>query len=397
MLTTVLNKSAGSDLTRMSGSQHAGFTVAVRRDVGHAVAVAARLLQGGSATVFQSAVWVEAFARTVAAERGCAFFMVEVRATESGRPVMLLPFLLRERRGFRLLEVPDFGLADYVAPMFARGFDPDRQTMHRIWAQVRAVLPKADVVRFVKMPGEVGGRVNPLVRLSGTRCSSLTAWGVDLGPVETIWRDAIACDKRRADLDARWRKLNKRGVVEFRTASTEADADAFFETMVQQRSERFRALNFPNALDKPEIRDLYRSLLRPGEPASPAVVQALLVDGRIVATGYGLVGNGAFHMIFPTFQAETWRNYSPGLQLFRKSMEWSARKGLRYYDFTVGSEGFKRDFGAREQPLFERYEALSFAGLLPVGYVALHRFIRTQPWLASLLRAVKSMFMSGGR
>lgn len=384
-------------LSRSRQARRTRFSVVVRHDPASAVAAAEQLLAGGGSTVFQSSGWVEAFTRTIATARGCTFFQVEVRESVTGRLAMLLPLLLRERNGLRLIEFPDFGLADYVAPVIAEGFNPGRRAMNRIWAQVRDVLPRADLIRFVKQPAFLAGRANPLIKLGGTERGDQTAWGVDLAPAGSVWRDAFLCDKRRADVDARWRKLNKRGVVTFKTASTDEEADKFFAAMVEQRAARFRTLNFANALDKPEIRAFYRSLLRPDDPASPAVIQALLIDGQVIATGYGLVGNGAFHMIFPTFQADTWRNYSPGLHLFRKSMEWSAQQGLGYYDFTVGAEGFKRDFGAQPQPLFERYEALSYTGLLPVSYVALRRFIKTRPQLASFLCAMKSKLTFGGR
>ena len=134
-------------------------------------------------------------------------------------------------------------------------------------------------------------------------------------------------------------------------------------------------------------------LVGPGATGA-TVIQALLIDGEIIATGYGHVGNDAFHMIFPTFMADKWRNYSPGRHLFRKSMAWAAGQGLSYYDFTVGAEGFKRDFGSSEMQLFERYQALTLPGVLPIACIASRRFIKGSPRLAGVYRTLKTTLNS---
>lgn len=377
-------------------NRHSRYSVAIRRDAAQALPVASALADDGAATVFQSPQWIAAFLSTIGKARNVAYFQVEVRDRKSGLNALIIPLILRQRRGYRILEMPDFGLADYVAPMVADGFRPTPRAMRRIWAQVRPLLPPADLVRFVKMPAMAGSVPNPLLGLSCVRRSQASAWGVPLPAAENAWESTLSCAKRRADLDARWRKLNKRGAVTFETAGSPDEIDRFFAELCRQRAERFSQFSFPNSLDHAEIRDFYRSLLEIRSGPSPAIIQALRVDGLIVAVGYALIGNGAYHMIFPTFQAEGWRNYSPGLHLFRKSMQWAAGQGLTYYDFTVGAEGFKRDFGAREHALHERYEALSLAGLGPVAWLAVKHFIKERPRLLGAVQAVRSLFSRKG-
>jgi CelD/BcsL family acetyltransferase involved in cellulose biosynthesis len=396
MLSTALIAKDTIREARKSGGRTV-YAVSLRRDLDQAMTEAAWLMRDGRATVFQTPAFVSQWARTIGAARGTEFFLLEVRERASGRLVMLMPLVRRRAGGVIMIETPDFGLADYVGPLVSRDFSPTRRAMGRIWQQARAAVPPADIIRFVKMPARIAGKPNPLLRLAGIKPSSMTAWGAPLAAADTVWRNSVACAKRRADLDARWRKLNKRGRVEFRTARSLNEVEAFYGAMCAQRSERFATLNFPNCLAKPEIRRFYRSLLGSGEPGAPAVIQALTIDGEIIATGYGLVGNDAFHMIFPTFKAEGWRNYSPGMHLFRKSMEWSAGEGLTYYDFTVGAEGFKRDFGAREAPLYERYEALSARGLAALGWIETRRFIKGQPRLARFLCSLKSKMSFKGK
>lgn len=147
-----------------------------------------------------------------------------------------------------------------------------------------------------------------------------------------------------------------------------------------------------NILDCPSHRNFYRALLELG---NVGCIQALLVDDEIIATGYGLVSHEGFHMIFPTFKAEGWRNYSPGMQLFIESMTWADSKGIAFYDFTIGGEEFKATLGAEEYPLYEHLEALTARGRPTVYRERLRRLVRAHPRLKAILQRARTLHRAG--
>lgn len=342
----------------------------------------------GQSTVFQSAAWLKTWIDTIGLPRGCDIIAAEVRDAASRQPLFLLPLVRRKARALTLIELPDFGMADYGGPIYSPNFRPEREVMRALWRQIVAALPPADVLRIGKIPPKINNRINPLMHIRGIRRHVQSAWGTQLSAPPLDFSALGMPKKRVRELNNRFRRLQEVGPVAFRTAETAEEADRFFAAMCAQRAKRFAERGRPNALERQDIRDFFRALLKPGADDAPAVIQALIVGDEIVATGYGLRAPGAFHMIFATFEDGRWRPLSPSLQHFRLSMEWAARSGIGYYDFTLGSETYKAELGAREVPLFEIYRPLSARGRLATAVLGAKRAVRNHPGLARFLRGM---------
>jgi len=379
---------------RTVGTAAGTLAVSIRHGADSVKAVLRRFDLVGLSSPFQSADWISAWIDTVGTPRNCEMLVVDVRDQTSGAPLFALPLVRRRVKGVVMIELPDFGMADYCGPMIAPGFAPDQATMRRLWSNIVDALPKADILRLDKVPARISGHDNPLMLLRGIRRHDLSAWGTRLTEPPLDFRGLGMSKKRIRELNNRDGKLKALGTVEFRTAATEEEADRFYAAMCAQRGTRFAELGRPNALDHADIRAFFRTMLRPGDASAPAVIQALTVNDTIIATGYGLIGRGTFCMIFPTFDYDNWRIYSPGLQHFRHSMEWACQRGLYYYDFTIGSESYKFEFGATEMDLFELYQPMSTKGIAVSAVVAARWHARRRPALARAVRHLKDRLSS---
>ncbi len=336
-----------------------------------------RAIEGfGHASVFQSWAVFHAWATHIAPSEFATWFVIAVEDQTSARPLLLLPLSVKREGALKIIEGADLGVSDYFAPVIAAGFQPSESEMRRLWDDVRDAIPAGDILRLSKMPAMIGGVRNPLLDLHNVNGMRLSAAGVALDSNWQQWASDHIESKLLADMAARTRKLSKRGTVTFEVASEPQRALELFEHMSTQRAERHVAMARPNILARTSFAAFYKSLLSGGETGSPAIMAALSIDGEVIATGYGLVHDRRLHMIFPTFKGDRWRNYSPGMQLFLKTMEWAATNGMTYFDFTIGSEQFKFDLGAREMPLYEKLVALSPRGLRHAMLERLKRITR---------------------
>lgn len=386
MSTTSTISVPGRILIPAAAGATGSMVMTVRSGADTVKAVLSRFALVGISSPFQSADWVAAWIDALGTPRNCEMLVVDVCDGVSGAPLMALPLVRRQARNLTLIELPDFGMADYGGPMIAPGFAPDQATMRRLWASIISALPKADLVRLDKMTAKISGLDNPLMKLKGVRRHAQSAWGTRLTEPPLDFGALGMSKKRIRELNGRHAKLAALGKLEFRTAATEEEADQFFAAMCAQRTKRFDDLGRPNALQHADIRKFFRSLIRPGNADSPAVMQALTLDDQVLATGYALRGRDSYCMIFPTFDHDNWRVYSPGLQLFRHAMEWAARNKLYYFDFTLGSEAYKTEFGATEMELFEMIQPLSLRGLAASAALSARWHIRRKPRLARFLR-----------
>ncbi len=340
-------------------------------------------------TVFQTWSVFRAWARHIAPENGADWFVALVTDQDSRAPRMLLPLLRRRAGNITVIEAADLGVADFNGPVLDTDFTPNQTEMAAIWRNLQSQLPPADLIRLSKLPATIGTHPNPLLLLPGVNPMTLSNYKARLSVGGNRWTPDCLPPAVHADLETRRRKLTKRGELRLRTAATHDEASSFFATMVEQRAARCLATARDNILDCPHTRAFYLELIDPADPAAIGCIQALTLDGEIIATGYGLILNGAFHMIFPTFKAERWRNYSPGLQLFAASMAWAAERGLSEYDFTIGDEQFKTDLGAEQYPLYEYLTALTARGKPHVYDDKIRRFVRTHPRLHAVVKRLR--------
>jgi CelD/BcsL family acetyltransferase involved in cellulose biosynthesis len=323
------------------------------------------LERAGVATAFQTLLWLRLWQSELALSRGATLIFVLV-AEVDGRPLMLLPLCQRRHRLLSIIEAADLGVGDYVAPVMASHFHPSHEEWCLLWGRIRAVLPRHDVLRLTKIPREFQGRPNPLAWIKGARPLDFKAFGLPIYAPWNAFAAAVLSRQTRQSLTRKGRRLSDQGVVHFRVAEREDEAESLFATLVAQRITRFTSLGRREPLEDPAFRAFYAALACEGTRAGFTRIAALEVEDDVIAIVLGLVHAGAFHVILLTF-VEAWSRFSPGLLLIARTMEWAAEDGLTYFDFTVGNERYKRDLGGRPLELLEVVQAGSLSGVPAVG------------------------------
>lgn len=340
----------------------------------------------GELTAFQSFGWVSTLAAAVRASgRGEPLFLVVDR--DDFGPMLLLPLVRQRQRNLSRVTFLDFGVSDYNAPLLMPHAPLHPSETYELWRAIRAALPASDLVFFDKMPIAVGRQDNPIVRLDGAERMALTSAAIRLGRPWAEHRATLWCPKFRTDLDGKWRRLKKRADCRLEVAAG-LRIEEIFDALVEQRRERFEVLGRHNILIDPVWRGFYRDLLDLEPPHDVARLFALRIDGEVIATLYGIVHGKAFHALLPTFRDGSWRNYSPGMQLFSLVMDWSIEQGLDVFDFTIGAERYKSQFGVTTFPLAEYVSASTAVGLPVMAAARGRAFVRSRPRLAAALKRV---------
>ncbi len=306
----------------------------------------------GHASPFQSHAWCRALHSHIGHRRGARPCIVVIADTISAKDVMLLPLMLGpDGGGRRRISFFDFGVSDYSAPVTAAGFTPDAGLMRKLWRRILEQLPKADYLQFTKLPENPGDRPNPLLNVLETQVSTLKSYDLDLPENWSDYHLKSLSHRMRKNLRQRWRKLKTEGKTGLLHGDTPQRALEIFNILLRQRQERFAALKREEILNRPEYVDFYRALIT--DPLSPGVITALTVDEKIIAVLYGLVYKGRYTMLLSSFEGAEWAQHSPGLLVIEAMMQWLHGNGIGVYDFTIGSEPYKRKLGGREHNLYE--------------------------------------------
>ncbi|MFV0279323.1 MAG: GNAT family N-acetyltransferase [Rhodoblastus sp.] len=332
------------------------------------------LEESGHATAFQTRAWLQPWLDIVAPAHGAEPVFVLVSGYSDGAPKMLLPLCRRTWRTLRAIEFADLGASDYNAPLLANDFRPTPAQFAGLWAQIRARLPAADIVRIDKSPATVGEAPNPLADLPFMRRLSLGAWRLSLpGAREAYEREMLSAHARKT-IKSKRRRLGTYGDLRLRWAGDRDEAVGMLRELVEMRSRRFTALGRHDILADPAFCAFYESLF--SHPQNAAEICALDVGGARVALLFGLRCGETFLYLMSGFAADEWAARSVGSVATDLAIARAIAAGLRTFDFTIGNERFKRDFGARRYDLYGGAQTLTSRALPQVARSWLKGFLR---------------------
>lgn len=320
---------------------------------------------GGAATPFQTRAWLLPWYRIVAPAFGVSPLFATLRERASGRPLMLLPLCLRRRHGVLRVEFPDLGTSDYNAPLLAPGFAPEMSMgddgFAALWQDILAALPRADLICFEKMPETLAGRPNPLARLAGATPMRGSAWGIELPESRAAYEETLKT-VIRGELRRKRRNLEREGPMRYRPARLEAEGRQVFEALKRQRR-----IRWPNdILGDPAFLRFYEAAIFDAWPEGLGRLSALWIGDEIAATLFALAHDGRYLLLLHSFEPERWGTNSPGIVAIDSAISDQIDCGTAYFDFTIGDEPYKQQFGVQGTRLYSYHHPVS-----PLGRLAL--------------------------
>lgn len=353
------------------------------------------LEQNGHATAFQTRAWLEPWLRTIAPAAGARPIFVLARDRKSGEPHMLLPLCLRRIGRLDAIEFADLGVSDYNAPLLGPNFHQSRADFSALWARVRAMLPKSDLLRFDKSPAMIGAARNPLADLGGLRPLRLGAWSVPLPQSRELYESQALAPSLAKELRRKRRRIAQRGELRFFKATTREDTRRLFAALTEMRSARFDDLGRSNILADETCRRFYESLALDGANGC-AELHGVEVDGVLVAVLFGLRHAGAYSLLLSGFLADEWKSCSLGNVSVDLMMSAAIDEGLDVFDFTIGDAACKGDFGAQRMTLYGGVQAQSMRALRRAAESRLKGAVRTLLAQSSFVRTRQSTAARSG-
>ena len=343
----------------------------------------------GDATAFQRFEWANAICEGLLPPKLASLVIIEVSEVATHRPLMLLPMVRLQRRGYSAITWLDMGVSDYSAPVMAPGLRLDASEAREMWKAVRRALPKTDVIQISRIPSQVSRNANPFVALPNCRRMDVRSYAVSLAENP----DGPRCVKRKTmkEMRRKRRNLAKLGPVRLVTATTSTELDEILDALVVQRRERFREMGRFNLLDRPDVENFYRSAAHCGLSNGSVQLFGLCVNDELIAAAYGVVHDETFYLLIPTFADGPWRSFAPALLLIADIFDWLRAHGVNRFDFSIGEQQYKDDFGGVGAVLFELWEANSLRGAIMLNSVrsatALKSWLRERPGLFRTLRS----------
>lgn len=330
--------------------------------------------------VYQTREFLETWMATVGHARGSRCFLI-VATDRDARAALHLALVVEPEYGCRVLRFPDAGMADYNAPLL-RGEAGSLGAWAGLWPLVLKSLPHCDLVDFVKMPEEIGGRPNPLLRV-------LPAEADDFGfylPVEGT-ADAYFSDPSRKPrirkLKQRLRKLERSGPTSIGSPEGAEDIAASGAFIELHKGAQFRRTLGFDQFDKPGIRAFVHALLGPRALGVFTQLTVMRHEGRIACAQLDFVTPRRHQGFLTTFDEEGFSASSPGRQVTMELIARAFAEGLSVFDLGHGDNTYKSPWMTRRMPLFHAEEPLTWRGRV---YLLLRRTRRRLRKVSAAMR-----------
>jgi CelD/BcsL family acetyltransferase involved in cellulose biosynthesis len=335
------------------------------------------------ATAFQSFAWHSAWLRHIAPHEPVTPAVV-VGRDASGAMLFLLPLAVERGRALRRLIWLGSDLCDYNGPLLARDF-AQRVTPERfigLWQEIGRLLQsrprlRHDAVVLEKMPATVGGQANPFLALSVALNPSgayLTALGKDWESFYTAKRSSAT---RRRDRTKR-KRLGYLGEVRFVTPEAKDEIEANLLRLFGQKAKSFAKMGVANMFVRPGYADFFRDLATNPASRNFVHVSRLDVGATLAAANFGLVFRGRYYHILASYDDGDVAKFGPGAAHLHELMRYAIEHGCREFDFTIGDEGYKRDWWDTETTLYDYRSAANWRGfVVALPSAAMSRVKRT--------------------
>ncbi|MCU0830715.1 MAG: GNAT family N-acetyltransferase [Rhizobiaceae bacterium] len=307
------------------------------------------LFAQSGATAFQHPLWLSLFQRHAAPARGAKMLALTER-DDRGRLLALIPMTMRQAGGVRLAELCDLGISDYCAPVVVQGHEPD-------WRALRAALPAHDVLRIRNIRPDHAAALAAFAATT-PRAAGFSAHATALAPSFSEWRECALTASFDKYLARRVRKVAAMPEARLARIDDPAEAASAVRALARLREGRFAG----DMIARPEIAAFYAAIAQDGAALGFARTYRLTIDGDVAGVVFGVCHAGRYHYLLIGCDYARFGALSPGLVLYDFAIRDWIEAGGTVFDFTIGDEAFKMDFGTCPTPMAEIETASSLTG-----------------------------------
>lgn len=287
--------------------------------------------------IFQSRTFLQAWAKSYGARADCKMLFVEIYDS-NGKPLIFLPLVMQKQHSVNIITFTDHDVCDYNAPILFQDFSAwSKEQVQTLIKDICNKLPPIDIINFQKMPQWIGNQLNPFFLIT-------TQKHPESGHFSTLdqpWSQLEKKLHRIKNTKQRYRNLLRMGGFEFKIAHTNEERRAFIAALIAQKQRRFVETNVPGFHEHREKQQFFEYATDYFGQAQSLHLAALLMNGEIIATLWGLLDGKTYFGMMISHEAEHWSKYSPGMVLHYLVMQDLHKQDFTVLDLGVGDEAWK--------------------------------------------------------
>jgi CelD/BcsL family acetyltransferase involved in cellulose biosynthesis len=317
-------------------------------------------------TPFQTYEWLSAWCRHVG-RRSRVRPAVVIGRGDNGEPLFLFPLAV-EPGAVRWLTWLGSDLCDYNAPLLAKGYSArvPAEEFPALWRDIGRALQlrpghRFDLVALTKMPAMVGGQSNPFMALT-VGLNPSHAYVTDLRASWDEYYQAKRSSATRRRDRTKLKRLAEFGAVRFVTPQEPGDIARTVNTLAVQKAGALARMGVANMFARPGWSDFFIDLAT--DPRTRNLVHVSRLDAGPIpaAINLGLNFRDCYYHVLASYDDGETARFGPGAAHLRELLRYAIERGLARFDFTIGDEGYKREWSDTTVPLYDHVAAADLRG-----------------------------------
>ena len=310
-------------------------------------------------TCFNSLVWVENYISSYEKLRNFSKLRLFIIFFKN-EPVCIFPFEIIRKFKINLLQWACDLKSDFNAPVKKRNFSFEKETFKEIWNEILRMMPEVDIVYLKKQINFFDTNDNPFINFLKNSKE---------GTIQQIllpnkWKEYTSKTLKKKfynDLLRTKRLIKNNGKVEFIIAKNSEEKKNFLDTLIQQKKAGLKKNNI-NFLGDKDI-NFYKNFEKYENKQYITQVSAIKLNGKFVAMHWGIVAKNYFYYLLPSMQEEGVKKFAPGKLLLSLLIRWSISKKLKFFDFGLGEESYKKNWSNKTVNIYNHIKLNRLKGI----------------------------------
>lgn len=345
-------------------------------------------------TLYQTALWCQAWTETAGAARGVIPRIV-VGRDESGTIDFILPFQIRRRHGVKVLEWLGAPHNSYGYGLFSPSFLPCAEAWFTAnWSTIVSALGRFDALLLTQMPETMFGMPNPMKPIFNMLGAN-PSFSIALQPNFAELHARKCNGERRRASRKRENGLAKAGHVRFGITASKAELHALIDTMFNQQENRLAELGIHHVFGEPERQFIHRLADLQDEQNPILAPYHLTCDGEVLSVKLGGLHANGYWALISSLADHPHRKFSPGDIALRWTIASCCEKGLDFFDLSSGEAAYKRQWADHVIELHAAIGARTLKGLawaaVMFSCLSFKRMVKQRPALLAASTALRRL------
>ena len=321
---------------------------------------------------FNSLVWIKNYISSYKEFRNNYKLRIFIISLQ-GKPICILPFeILRKFKTNILLWACDLK-SDFNAPIQKKNFSFEKKSFEEIWNKILKMMPEVDVIYLKKQINFFEISNNPFVNFLKNSKEGIIQQ-IYLPKKWDSYINKILKKKFYLDLMRTRRLIKKSGKVEFVIARNHEEKNFFLENLIKQKKKNLKRIK-KNLLSNEDL-DFYKNFEKYENKQYDTQVSAIKLNGEFVAMHWGIFDKNRYYYLLPAMKEENLKKFAPGKLLLYLLIRWSISKRLKFFDFGLGEELYKKKWSNKKVSIYNYIKINKIKGIFIYTILKVRQTIR---------------------